>query len=136
MIIVATAGLAVAINETSARGPASLVLEIVLLACVGLFYCLRVEIDHRCVEVRFGTGLIRKRIPLADIAAARAVRNPWYVGWGIHRIRGGWSFSVSGLDAVEILTRSGARIRIGTDEPETLKRAIECGIPGRTRTAR
>lgn len=128
-VLVIAVGSTVLINETTARGDASLLLEVLLLACIGLFYCLRVEINDLVVEVRFGVGLIRKRIPLTDIVAARAVRNPWYTGWGIRRIRGGWLFTVSGMDAVEIQTRSGARFRIGTDEPEALRRAIESRIP-------
>ena len=50
-----------------------------------LFYNLTVEIDATHLRFRFGVGLIRKRLPLAEIADARPVRNSWIHGWGIHR---------------------------------------------------
>ena len=39
-------------------------------------------------------------------------------------IPGGWIWNVSGLDAVELLLGDGRVLRVGTDEPEALSRAI------------
>ena len=125
VVLGVSVALAIAVNETSARGAATLGLQLVLLACIALFYCLRVEVDDRFVTVRFGVGVIRRHFPLADIVSVRTVRNRWYHGWGIRRIRRGWMFNVSGLDAVEITTSGGKNYRIGTDEPGALKREIE-----------
>ena len=47
-----------------------------------LFYALTVEIDATHLILRFGVGLIRKRIPLAEIVAVKPVRNSWLYGWG------------------------------------------------------
>jgi hypothetical protein len=80
------------------------------------------------VEIRFGPGLIRKRLALKDVESCRTVRNPWYYGWGIRKIPRGWLFNVSGLDAVELVMRNGKRYRIGTDEPEELQRAISASL--------
>lgn len=39
-----------------------------------------VEIDAAHLRFRFGVGLIRQRIPLAEIADARPVRDSWLYG--------------------------------------------------------
>ena len=36
-----------------------------------------------------------------------------------------WIYNVSGFDAVEIMTRKGKRIRIGSDEAGKLEEAIK-----------
>lgn len=90
-----------------------------------VFGWLTVQVANDSLQVRFGVGLIRRRFSIAELRAARAVRNPWYYGWGIRYTRHGWLFNVSGLDAVEIELASGRRYRIGTDQPEELVRAIE-----------
>lgn len=89
-----------------------------------LFYALTVEIDEQYLSFHFGIGLIRKRIPLARIVEAQPVRNAWIDGWGIHRTPRGWSYNVSGWEAVEITLVSGHRLRLGTDEPQRLTQAI------------
>ncbi|RMG47018.1 MAG: hypothetical protein D6718_04510 [Acidobacteria bacterium] len=90
-----------------------------------LFGSLTVEIDEERLSVRFGPGIVRRRIPLSSIRAARPVRNRWYYGWGIRLTPHGWLFNVSGLRAVELEFHSGRRFRIGTDEPERLVAALE-----------
>ena len=95
-----------------------------------LFYNLTVEIDATHLRFRFGIGLIRKRIPLAEIADARPVRNSWLYGWGIHRTPHGWLYNVSGWDAVEITLTSGQRLRLGTDEPRRLAQILRLAREG------
>jgi hypothetical protein len=89
-----------------------------------LFLALTVEIDLESLRVWFGPGVIRKRIPLAEIKSWRAVRNPWYGGWGIRVGPRGVLWNVAGFDAVELDLPGGRHFRIGTDEPEALIRAI------------
>jgi hypothetical protein len=131
MVVALGAGIAVLVylNETDARGPALLFAEILLLACLGLFHSLTIEVDEESVALRFGIGVIRRRFPIAAIESARTVRNPWYCGWGIHRIRNGWLFNVSGFDAVELGMADGRRYRIGTDEPDRLRHEILRRLP-------
>jgi len=100
------------------------ILGVVLL----LFGTLTVEVDRDRVRAVFGVGLIRRTVPLADVAAFQQVRNPWIAGWGIRLIRGGTLWNVSGLDAVELALRDGRFFRIGTDEPEALALAIQTAI--------
>jgi len=89
-----------------------------------LFYALTVEIDGTHLTFRFGVGLIRKRIPLAEIVNVKPVRNSWLYGWGIHRTPHGWLYNVSGWEAVEIAMASGKRLRLDTDEPQRLAQAL------------
>ncbi|MFO1424355.1 MAG: hypothetical protein U1F70_12035 [Candidatus Competibacteraceae bacterium] len=60
------------------------------------------EINGAWLRFRFGVGLIRKRIPLAQIVAVEPVRNSWRYGWSIHRTPRGGLYNVSGWEAVEI----------------------------------
>jgi hypothetical protein len=110
-----------ALTESSALAVIGPALMGVFLA---LFYALTVEIDATHLTFRFGIGLIRKRIPLAQIVEARPVRTTWRDGWGIHHTRRGWSYTVSGWEAVEITLSSGERLLLGTDEPHRLTQAI------------
>jgi hypothetical protein len=98
---------------------------ILTLACLPLFGTLTVEIDAELLTVAFGVGWIRRRFSVSEIRAARAVRNPWYYGWGIRLTPDGWMFNVSGLDAVEIDLAGDRKFLIGTDEPQQLLAAIE-----------
>jgi len=101
----------------------NLVIFVIMLA---LFYSLTVEIKNKTLTCQFGLGFIRKKIPLPTVQEVREVRNPWYAGWGIHWVPGKyWLWNVSGFRAVELVFKDGKRFRIGTDEPESLIRAIE-----------
>jgi hypothetical protein len=104
----------------AARGPLMLVATLIVL----VFGALTVEVDHEAVRLRFGVGLIRKRIPLRDVSSWREVRNPWYSGWGIRLGPGGVLWNVAGFDAVELVLGEGKRFRIGTDERAALAAAI------------
>jgi hypothetical protein len=96
-----------------------------------LFWRLVVEVDSHAIRLTFGIGLIRRTIPVAEVAAAAPVKNTWLYGWGIRLTPHGWMWNISGLDAVELTYRSGKRFRIGTDEPEKLARVIRraAGLP-------
>jgi hypothetical protein len=105
-------------------GPLLVVLAILFL----LFSTLTVEVGRDAIRVRFGIGLIRKRIDLAEVRGWQAIRNPWYSGWGIRLLPGGGVlWNVSGYDAVELALADGRRFRIGTDEPQALVSAIATG---------
>lgn len=96
---------------------------ILALICI-MFGSLTVVVEPGSVLVAFGPGLIRRRIPLDQVLECKPVRNKWTWGWGIRKIPNGWMFNVSGLEAVELVLRSGRTFRIGTDEPERLARVI------------
>ena len=96
---------------------------------------LTVSVDDTAVVAQFGVGLIRKRIPLADIRSFEAVRNPWYYGWGVRLIPGGWLYNVAGFSAVDFTTRDGRHVRIGTPEPAALSSAVATRAPSAAVTA-
>jgi hypothetical protein len=91
----------------------------ILLATTWLFSSLTIEITERELRWRFGPGLIRKTVPLAEITSAEPVRTG--LSWGIHwSPRLGWLYNVSGWDAVLVTLRSGKKFTLGTDEPHIL----------------
>ena len=100
-----------------------LVFFIILIAAI-LFSSLTIEIKDDILLWRFGIGLIRKQVLLADIEQVETVRNSWFYGWGIRITPYGWLYNVSGLDAVQIRLKSGKTFRLGTDEPQRLYQAL------------
>jgi hypothetical protein len=102
----------------------------VLGAAWALFATLCVEVDAREVRVRFGVGLIRKTVPIADIVRADIVRTRIGWGWGLHWTPAGWLYNVSGRDAVRLELRRERAIMIGSDEADRLKAAIDARVAG------
>lgn len=89
-----------------------------------LFASLTIEVHQNELRWRFGPGLIRKRIPLAEVAEARRVTTSIADGWGIHASRFGWLYNVAGLTAVLIQLRNGDTFALGTDDPSGLIAAL------------
>ena len=127
--LIAVAAVTPLLVATIDDGPLPLVFVAVILLLMAMFATLTIVVDDRHLGFHFTFGLIRKRIALADIRHYKAVRNPWYYGWGIHLYPGGVLYNVSGFQAVEVLLKGGKRLRIGTDEPDAVVRAIE-GVIG------
>ncbi|MCB2229200.1 hypothetical protein KQH82_00695 [bacterium] len=96
-----------------------------------LFYRLVVTVREDVVEIKFGVGLIKKRIKLAEVVAVRPVRNRWWYGWGIRYFPGGYLYNIWGLDAVELQMKSNPRYRIGTSDPVGLTGAVQARIADR-----
>lgn len=93
--------------------PIIAIIEVILLICTIVFSKLTIKIDGESLEASFATGLIRKKVPLAEVAEFEPVRISWWHGWGIHPTPYGWLYNVSGLDAVVIRLRSGQKVRAG-----------------------
>ncbi len=100
----------------------------IMLLALTIFSRLTVRVTDKNVEAHFGLGLFTRQFSLIEIDAIECVRNPWYYGWGIRLTPEGWMYNVSGLDAVQLQLASGKRFRIGTDEPQQLKSAIDRAI--------
>jgi hypothetical protein len=104
---------------------------VAIVLCIMVFVLaisstLTVSLGDEELRIRFGpVGLIRKSWPLSEIVSVKTVTNPWYYGWGIRWTPHGTLYNVSGSRGVEILLSSGKTFRIGTDEPEALKAAID-----------
>ncbi len=86
---------------------------------------LTIEVTPSTLQFSLGLGVIRRRVPLADIAGWEEIRISLLSGWGIHRTLRGWLYNVSGLTGVEITLKNGKRITLGTDEPSRLCGALQ-----------
>lgn len=98
----------------------------ILFVVMAICSTLTVSVSDVDLRIRFGpVGLIRKSWPLEGIVSVTTVKNPWYYGYGLRYTPTGPLYNVWGRGAVEIMQHSGKTFRIGTDEPDHLKRAIE-----------
>ena len=94
-----------------------------------LLFGMTTEVSNETINVSFGFGLIRKRIPLSRVASAESVRSPWYYGWGIRLIPNGMMYNIDGFESVELKFKDSRRIfRIGSKRPKDLKKEIEARI--------
>ncbi len=130
LALILAAGFTVGMEVLTGVAPLAVIGVALMGVFLALFFSLTVEIDATHLTFRFGIGLIRQRIPLAEIVAAKPVRNTWLYGWGIHRTPHGWLYNVSGWEAVEITLVTGKRFRLGTDEPQRLARMLQA-VTGR-----
>ncbi len=127
------AGVMLALGEKEAAivlGVITVMLAVINGIVFVLFHSLTVRISPSDIAISFGVGLIRKRFPIGDIRSVRTVRNRWYNGFGIRKIRGGWLYNVSGFDAIEIQLKNERKYRIGTDQPMKLLAAVESALAG------
>ena len=76
IIVVADGGL---IGSSSHR-ETLVIVSIILLVCLFLFYKLRITVEDETLCVSFGIGIIRKSVPVADIAACEPIRIKWWYG--------------------------------------------------------
>ena len=110
--------------ESSPHPGTALIVSIAFLVILALFYKLTITINAERLCACFGIGIIRKSVPLAEIAECEPIRIRWWFGWGIHLTPYGWLYNVSGLDAVAITLRDGRKFALGTDDPQGLVAAI------------
>ena len=97
---------------------------LLLIVVAWLFSSLTVSVSDSELQWRFGPGLFRYRMALADIAGVSVVRNSVLNGFGIRMRPGFRLYNVSGLDAVELRLRNGDIRRIGTDDARGLAAAL------------
>ncbi|MBU1241403.1 hypothetical protein KKF84_02360 [Myxococcota bacterium] len=103
-----------------------------LFSLVGLlFYQLTVRVDAEAVTCIFGVGVITKRLRIRDIMRVKEVKNPWYYGFGIRKVPGGWMYNISGKGAVEFTLKEGGIFRAGTPDPQGLVSQIEARLKER-----
>ena len=105
---------------------ASVLVMLIIGVALLLFATLNTKIQGNFLEISFGIGVIRKNIALSNIQSVEVIKYPWYYGWGLRYSLGGeWVYSVSGLKAVRIVTKTGGKYIVGTDEPEELASAVQ-----------
>jgi hypothetical protein len=121
-VAVAVVGTAI----TSRTHPtASIPMLVVLAAIAIIFHSLTVEIDGNELRWYFGPGLWTYRLALDDIQSVTTVHNQWWNGLGIRKAPNFTLYNVSGLDAVELILKTGNIRRIGTDDPQGLLAALQ-----------
>ena len=54
-------------------------------------------------------------------------------GWGVHFAGAGWTYNVSGNRGVALTLRNGSRLLVGSQQPESLARALDAARTGRAR---
>ncbi|WP_395005922.1 helix-turn-helix transcriptional regulator [Undibacterium sp.] len=89
-----------------------------------LFSSMTIEVNESELTWFFGLGALKKSIPLEEIGSCSKVRNPLWMGFGIHTFGTGYIYNVSGLLGVQIELKSGAFLRLGTGQPNYLLQAI------------
>lgn len=101
-----------------------------ILIILGSLTTLTVSIDEDHLRLKFGYGIFSKTFLLNQIGSVQSVKNRWYYGWGVKIWFWPymWIYSVSGYDAVEIITKDGKVYRIGTDTPGELEAAVKQAI--------
>ncbi len=90
-----------------------------------IFSSMTIEVNESEVSWFFGPGIFKQRILLEDIGICTKVKNPIWMGLGIHAFGTGWIYNVSGLLGIEIELKSGSFIRLGTNQPNYLLQAID-----------
>ena len=98
---------------------------IVLAASAVCFSSLTIEIVDGVLSWHFAFGLFRRTLPVTAVQATESRRIPVLYGWGIHRTPEGWLYNVSGRDAVLVRVRDNTAVLLGTDEPDTLRAALQ-----------
>jgi len=109
-------------------GVIAVILAVILGIVYALFHSLTVRVSGSEIALSFGVGFIRKQFPISEISSASMVKNRWYNGFGIRKIRGGWLYNVSGFDAIEIQLKNERKYRIGTNQPKELLSAVESAL--------
>ena len=90
-----------------------------------LFSSMTIEVNESELSWSFGPGVFKRSIALEEIGDCNKVKNPIWMGFGIHAYGTGWIYNVSGLLGIEIELKGGSFVRLGTDEPNYLLQAIE-----------
>lgn len=90
-----------------------------------IFHALTVHVEGRTIGLRFGWGWPLIAIPIDQIRDVCVVESPPADGWGIRPIPNGVLYRIAGRMAVELQLTEGRVVRIGTDQPDELARAIE-----------
>jgi len=103
---------------------------IVAAACALIVYMvsslttLTVEVDDAdlFLSFGFGSGFLRRRVPLAEIVHIERIDIPWWAGIGVKREAnvGYITYIVIPGPALELTMKNSASIRFSTDEPDAL----------------
>ncbi|WP_331351770.1 helix-turn-helix transcriptional regulator [Cellvibrio sp. UBA7671] len=111
--------LVLAINDLAVALPAAgigVLFGVLTLVAIA-FSSMTIEVNESEISWYFGPGLFKKGLPLEEVGQCKKVKNPIWMGFGIHAYGTGWIYNVSDLLGVEIELKGGSFIRLGTDQP-------------------
>jgi hypothetical protein len=100
-----------------------LVFSIVLPLC---FSKLVTEVKDDTVLIKFGIGIIHKRIQIVNIEQITFVKNKMWYGWGIRITPHGWLWNIRGKEAVQFKIKGKERFfRLGCADMKGMQKAIK-----------
>ena len=116
--------------------PHGLLIGALVLSGLALFgfSSMSITVTRDYIVARFGIGLFKRTIALDDVVSVDADRSRWYEGWGIHWTTRGMLYNVSGFDIVRLGLVGGKTTMLGTDDPKTLRSAINRALEARTKS--
>ena len=116
---------AIAVIITTHYAWEAVILYILLAVVLASFMTLNIEIRAGNLELRYGFGFVRRTIPLSEIRNLCVVEMPAMRGYSTRMTSSGQLYNLNGNQVVEIDLQDGRVIRVGSDEPVELARAIE-----------
>ena len=102
---------------------------VLLLATGATFSRMTIAVGNGSLTWNFALGLLRHDVPLTRIADASVVQNTSAEGFGIHNTSDGTLYNVAGSWSIRLRLDDGSSVRLGTDEPAVLLRAIQASKP-------
>jgi hypothetical protein len=91
-----------------------------------VFGRLKVQLDDEALSWHFGfLGWPRWKLPLSQIQRVEKCSVSGIGGSGIKRVAGHWVYSAGGSHGVQLWLNDGRQLRLGSDDHERLKSAIE-----------
>ncbi len=72
----------------------------------------------------------RWQLDLDDVVSVELARSRWTEGWGLRFTADGMLYNASGTQAVRLVLRDGRRLRLGSQVPDELVRALQGRIAG------
>jgi hypothetical protein len=91
---------------------------------VALFSTFTVQITGDELVFGFLFGVMRRRIPLADIAHATRIMLPWWYGTGVKLGPKRISYLIWPGPAVALTLKSGRTVQVGTEDADALLAAL------------
>ena len=115
-----------AMGTMPAPAIAAILITFAIMIPVSLVFSrLTIRVANGTIHWHFGLGALAHDLPVADVVRSAVVTNPIWSGYGVRLMRNGWLYNVAGRRAVDLELRNGRHVRLGSDEPEALQRAID-----------
>jgi hypothetical protein len=120
-----------AAGRAGAMSPIGVAITVLFGILTILFCTLNATVDEEQLRISFGPGLVRRRVPLADIESCDVFHLPWWaIAYGLRMNLKGTRqlWRVSGKWTVDLKLASGRELFVGTDQPEALAAVIRGAI--------